>query len=160
LRAAARDRGVRFVITYPNADAGSRAIVDLWERFAADHPDSVAVRSLGHKRYLSALAGLDFMLGNSSSGLVEAPSFNLPVVNVGERQAGRERGANVIDVEPRAQAIATGLEAALAYDRRRPIDNPYGGDGRASERLVDFLELQLSGRTRGELLHKRFIDLS
>jgi len=159
LRRAAQERSARFVISHPNADAGNRTIVEHWTRFVADHPGSILVESLGHLRYLSALKALDFMVGNSSSGLVEAPSFNLPSVNVGERQAGRERGANVIDVPGEAEAILEGLAVALAYDRGRTIGNPYGGDGRASIRIVDFVEQALRGRSRSELLRKRFVDL-
>ena len=159
MRRAAAERDVRFVITHPNADAGNRAITPVWEQFVADHPGSVLVTSLGHRRYLSALEAFDFMLGNSSSGLVEAPSFNLPAVNIGERQAGRARGSNVIDVEATEAAISAGIGAALAHDRGGPVDNPYGGDGRASARIVDFIEEALRTSTRTQLLRKRFVDL-
>ena len=159
MRRAARERGVRFVITHPNADAGNRSITPVWERFVADHPGSVLVTSLGHRRYLSALAALDFMLGNSSSGLVEAPSFNLPAVNIGERQAGRARGSNVIDVAAMEGAISAAIGEALGRDRGGPPDNPYGGDGEASARIVDFLEAALTTRSRADLLRKRFVDL-
>ena len=160
MRRAAAERGVRFVITHPNADAGNQAITLVWERFVADHPGSVLVTSLGHRRYLSALAGLDFMLGNSSSGLVEAPSFNLPAVNIGERQAGRARGSNVIDAAATEAAISAAIGEALARDRGGAVDNPYGGDGRASARIVDFIEDAMRTRSRAELLRKRFVDLA
>jgi UDP-hydrolysing UDP-N-acetyl-D-glucosamine 2-epimerase len=159
MRWAARERGVSFLLTHPNADAGREAIVSAWERFVAETPGSALVRSLGHHRYISALAAADLMLGNSSSGLIEAPSLNLPVVNIGDRQAGRTRGENVIDVGSDYRSIAEGIAAALAYDRSRPIDNPYGGDGQSSKRVVDFIESACASRSRSGLLHKRFVDL-
>jgi GDP/UDP-N,N'-diacetylbacillosamine 2-epimerase (hydrolysing) len=81
------------------------------------------------------------MVGNSSSGLIEAPSFELPVVNVGARQAGRLRAANVVDVDPERDEILAGLEAVLAPGFRaglRGLANPYG-DGRAAERIARVL---------------------
>jgi len=98
-------------------------------------------RSLGDRLYLSLLAHADAMVGNSSSGLIEAPAFALPIVNVGSRQRGRLRSANVIDVEPGRDEILQGIQAALAPGFRRRLDgmaNPYG-DGRAAARIVRIL---------------------
>jgi UDP-N-acetylglucosamine 2-epimerase (non-hydrolysing)/GDP/UDP-N,N'-diacetylbacillosamine 2-epimerase (hydrolysing) len=97
------------------------------------------------------------MIGNSSSGLIEAPSFGLPVVNVGSRQRGRLRGANVIDVEPSREDILRGIEAAQApvfRARARAAANPYG-DGRAASRIIDALRaVPLDAR----LVQKRFSE--
>lgn len=146
------------VVTYPNADTSGRLIIERLEEFAARHPRRCRlVRSLGERRYLSLLRHADLMVGNSSSGLIEAPSFGLPVVNVGARQRGRLRGANVIDVEPARDDILRGIEAALApafRARARAAPNPYG-DGHAAPRIVDVLRtVPLDAR----LVQKRFSE--
>jgi UDP-hydrolysing UDP-N-acetyl-D-glucosamine 2-epimerase len=137
------------VLTYPNADTAGRVIIERLEEFAARRHGARLVRSLGDRTYLSLLAHADAMVGNSSSGLIEAPSFALPVVNVGNRQRGRLRGANVIDVGNGRDEIVAGLEAALAPARRerlRGLANPYG-DGHAAPRIVKVLrELPLDRR--------------
>jgi UDP-N-acetylglucosamine 2-epimerase len=97
------------------------------------------------------------MVGNSSSGLVEAPSAGLPAVNVGERQRGRERAANVVDAAPARDAIAAALRDALSpafRDRLAGSANPYG-DGRAAPRVVAALAALPE---KGRLLRKRFED--
>ena len=147
------------VITYPNADAAGRVIIDRLEEFAARHPGRCRLaRSLGERLYLSLLRHADVMIGNSSSGLIEAPSFGLPAVNIGARQRGRLRGANVIDVAPAREEILRGIEAAQVPAFRaqaRAAANPYG-DGRAAPRIVDILsKVPLDAR----LVQKRFADV-
>ena len=98
-------------------------------------------------------------LGNSSSGIIEAPSLGTPTVDIGERQAGRERAASVLHCEPRADSIATTIERALSEEVRRLAEtreNPYG-DGRAAERIVAALRAHLPS---GGALIKHFHDLS
>lgn len=145
------------ILTYPGADTAGRAIIDRLEEFAGRHSNVKLAASLGDRVYLSLLEHAAAMVGNSSSGLIEAPSFGLPVVNIGSRQAGRLRGANVIDVEPERDDILRAIEAALAPGMRarlRALPNPYG-DGRAAPRIVSVLrELELTPR----LVRKRFID--
>lgn len=118
-----------------------------------------AVESLGTEGYFSVLALCSAMVGNSSSGLLEAPSFGLPVVNVGSRQRGRVRGANVIDVGYRRGEIGKGIRRATDPAFRKSLQglaNPYG-DGKASRRIVAKLaKVPLSGR----LLIKRFHDIA
>ena len=130
------------VITYPNADTAGRLIIERIEEFAGRHPRRCRLaKSLGERLYLSLLRHADLMIGNSSSGLIEAPSFGLPVVNVGSRQRGRLRGTNVIDVEPSREDILRGIEAAQALPfrvRARAAANPYG-DGHAAPRIVEIL---------------------
>jgi UDP-hydrolysing UDP-N-acetyl-D-glucosamine 2-epimerase len=137
------------VITYPNADTAGRTIVERVEDFAARTPRARLFRNLGDRLYLSLLKHADAMVGNSSSGLIEAPSFALPVVNVGSRQRGRLRGGNVVDVAPSRDDIVRGIRTALAPDLRRRLDglpNPYG-DGRAASRIVTVLrEVVLDAR--------------
>ena len=145
------------VMTYPNADTAGRTIVERVEDFAARTPRARLFRNLGDRLYLSLLKHADAMVGNSSSGLIEAPSFALPVVNVGSRQRGRLRGGNVVDVPPRRDDIVRGIRTALAPDLRRRLDgqpNPYG-DGRAAQRIVTVLrEVTLDAR----LIQKRERD--
>jgi UDP-hydrolysing UDP-N-acetyl-D-glucosamine 2-epimerase len=149
---------LQYVITYPNADPGSEQIIEALKRFVAGAGHHARlVPNLGRQRYLSLLPHVRLMIGNSSSGLVEAPSFALPVVNVGSRQAGRLRGDNVIDVECRADAILAGIETALARDRSAPCVNPYG-DGRASPRIVQHIVNTFRHRSRDAILRKRFVD--
>jgi UDP-hydrolysing UDP-N-acetyl-D-glucosamine 2-epimerase len=129
------------VLSYPNADTAGGLIIERLEAFAARRPRARLARNLGDRLYLSLLRHAAAMVGNSSSGLIEAPSFELPVVNVGSRQRGRLRAANVVDVAPEREAIARGLARALSADFRaglRGLPNPYG-DGRAAPRIVRLL---------------------
>src|SRR6266446_1626792 len=146
------------VITYPNADTSGRVIIDRIEEFAGRHPRRCRLaKSLGERLYLSLLRHADLMIGNSSSGLIEAPTFGLPVVNVGSRQRGRLRGANVIDVEPSREDILRGIETAQALPFRarvRAAANPYG-DGHAAPRIVDVLR---SVPVDARLVQKRFSE--
>jgi UDP-N-acetylglucosamine 2-epimerase (non-hydrolysing) len=141
LLAALEKIDATLVVTYPNADTAGRMVIARLEEFAGRHARVHLVRNLGDDVYLSMLRHADAMVGNSSSGLIEAPSFELPVVNVGARQAGRLRAANVVDVGPERDEILAGIEAALAPSFRtglRGLANPYG-DGRAAERIVRVL---------------------
>ncbi|MBD5212793.1 MAG: UDP-N-acetylglucosamine 2-epimerase (hydrolyzing) [Bacteroidales bacterium] len=120
---------LKFLITLPNSDTEARAVSRMMQDFEAAHPDRVkCVRSLGRNRYYSAVSHSVCVAGNSSSGLIEAPSLGVPTVNVGNRQKGRARGESVIDVECKADAVAEGLRRALADEMQtlaatRP--NPY-----------------------------------
>ena len=151
---------LQLVITYPNADTGSEVIIQHILDFAKRHKRPVAVRkNLGHRRYVSLLRVATMMIGNSSSGLVEAPAFNLPVVNIGTRQTGRMRAANVMDVDCKSIEIIRGMEWARSYDRARPCHNPYG-DGNSSGRIRDFILRSFAEHSRDEILRKRFSDLN
>lgn len=128
---------VSVILTGANADAEGAVFNRRLREFASGRPGTVFRMSLGQRLYFNALKHCDVMLGNSSSGLYEAPSFGLPVVNIGDRQAGRLRGGNVIDCAGCGEAIAAALDQALTAPR--PLaDNPYG-DGASSERIVDVL---------------------
>lgn len=143
------------VITYPNADTAGGTIIRRIEEFAAHRPRVRLARNLGDRVYLSLLRHADAMVGNSSSGLIEAPSVGLPVVNIGSRQRGRLRGANVIDVDYRRDAILDGIERALDPSLRGALSgmaNPYG-DGRAAPRIVEVLRSVALGSS---LIQKRF----
>lgn len=147
------------VFTLPNADTNGRMIIRMIETFVREHANARLIENLGTQHYFSLMACAAAMVGNSSSGIIEAPSFGLPVVNIGTRQQGRLRAANVIDVGYSREAIAQGLAKALAPDfraRLRHLANPYG-DGHAAEAIIRCLkETPLDQR----LIQKRFVDLS
>ena len=143
-----------FVFVYPNADAGSRALIARTEKFLAQHPTGRLLVNLDHRLYLSLLRHSAALVGNSSSGIIEAASLGLPVVNIGIRQKGRDHAANVLDVPASANAIRTAIAQAQSPKFRETIqdlDNPYG-DGHASERIVKLLAAVPLG---AKLLFKR-----
>jgi UDP-hydrolysing UDP-N-acetyl-D-glucosamine 2-epimerase len=147
------------VITAANRDPGGEAINDLLRGFAARRPRTRFVASLGWKRYAALMRGATAMLGNSSSGVLEAGAFELPVVNVGERQAGRLRGPNVLDVADGVDAMRSGLARAFDPEFRaglRGMTHPYGA-GRAAESITRVLA---SCALDSGLRHKRFREAS
>ena len=126
---------------YPNTDAGSYALIERTRSLAATRADTHIFVNLDAPTYWSLLGQVDAMIGNSSSGIMEAASFGLPVVNVGMRQQGRERPRNVIDVTADANAISDALKQALDPAFRaelRGMVNPYG-DGTAAEIIARVL---------------------
>ena len=146
------------VVTAPNADTANLSIRATLEGFVSGRPDAVLVDNLGPLRYFSAMRHAAAMVGNSSSGLVEAASFDLPVVNIGHRQDGRIRSRNVIDVPAQRQAIASAITTAVSpgfADSLQGLENPYG-DGHAAQRVVGVLDSVDLGEA---LLHKSFVDL-
>lgn len=126
-------------ITKPNADPGGRALARQLEGWCEMHSDRAHLHtSLGHLRYLSLMAQVQAVVGNSSSGLYEAPSFQIPTVDVGDRQKGRLRAASVLHCPPERMAIGDTLRRALAMDCSGVV-NPYG-DGRTSARILEILK--------------------
>lgn len=131
-----------YVVTLPNVDPGHDAVREALLRAASTRPDRrVAVDALGSRRYWGLLRVADAMLGNSSSGIVEAPAIGLPVVNVGERQAGRRRDGVVLDVAEEPEAIAAALRDALdpATRERARAAIPGAADGRAGRRIASII---------------------
>jgi UDP-hydrolysing UDP-N-acetyl-D-glucosamine 2-epimerase len=122
------------IFIYPNADAGSRQLIRRAEQFAETHSRSRVLLNLDHKTYLSLLAHVGVLVGNSSSGIIESTSLEVPAVNVGIRQKGREHAPNVIDVPAQRSAIRDGISRALSAEFRRGIrglESPYGDGGAA-----------------------------
>ncbi|HRO32471.1 MAG TPA: UDP-N-acetylglucosamine 2-epimerase [Brevundimonas sp.] len=135
--------GRKVLITLPNTDAGSQAIRERIEVWAAANAGwAVARASLGARLYLGALTACDAVAGNSSSGVIEAPIAGAPAVNVGQRQAGRLRPLGVIDAPLDAPTIAAALRQALDPAFRAPAAKapPPFGDGHAAQRIVQVLE--------------------
>jgi UDP-hydrolysing UDP-N-acetyl-D-glucosamine 2-epimerase len=110
-----------YVITAPNADEGGADIAAYWREWAAGRSGVAVVEALGDRRYWAMLRLADAVLGNSSSGIIEAPALGIPVVNVGDRQRGRLRFGPVIDVPTSEAAIAGALRDALAAGRRGTV---------------------------------------
>jgi UDP-hydrolysing UDP-N-acetyl-D-glucosamine 2-epimerase len=155
--------GLHAVFTMANADAQGNIINRRLEATCAENPDRFKwVPHLGHRRYLSCLKHFAVMIGNSSSGLTEAPSFRMPVVNIGDRQQGRVRAQNIIDVRCTKDAIAEGIRHALSprfLKSLRRMRNPYDRfhDGRASERIKNVLK---NVPISSEFIKKQFQDLN
>ena len=157
LRALSRFPEAQLLFTKSNADSGGRAINRRIEQYAEREGERARVyESLGQRRYLSALRYVDLVVGNSSSGLIEAPAVPVPTVNVGTRQQGRPRAGSVLDCPERAPAIAAAIRTALSeeFQGRLPdVTSPYG-DGNAAPRICRHLKtLEISGPA------KTFYDL-
>jgi GDP/UDP-N,N'-diacetylbacillosamine 2-epimerase (hydrolysing) len=133
---------LRTIIIGPNSDAGSSIIRAELKRFLKDHPLCSYHKSIPRKEYLRLLSMCSALVGNSSSGLIDAPSYKIPVVNIGIRQAGRERGLNVIDADTNGESILKAINKCI-YDQEfkkvlQKSTNPYG-NGKASLRIAKIL---------------------
>lgn len=131
------------ILTYPNADNGGRTIIPIVEEYAHRQPERVlAIPSLGFRRYHGALARAAAVIGNSSSGIIEAPSFGVPTVNIGDRQCGRLAADSVLHCPPNAAAIERAIATAISPEFAkvcRGVTNPYGQGG-AAPQIVRILE--------------------
>jgi UDP-N-acetylglucosamine 2-epimerase (non-hydrolysing)/GDP/UDP-N,N'-diacetylbacillosamine 2-epimerase (hydrolysing) len=144
----------QLLFCYPNADAGSRALIARTESFVRQRGSGRVFVNLDPVLYWSLLRCVDLLVGNSSSGIMEAASFALPVVDVGIRQRGRERARNILDAEASVASILDRIRTASSDEFRRSLqgmENPYG-DGHAAERIVEVLASVPLGE---ELLVKR-----
>lgn len=142
LAALAELSDTRLIFTMPNADTDGRELIKMVERFAAQHPNARAYTSLGQLRYLSCIAHVDGVVGNSSSGLLEVPSFRKGTVNIGDRQRGRLQSECVINCEPSRLNITKALQRLYSAEFQAILSrarNPYG-DGGASEKVVQTLK--------------------
>lgn len=147
------------IFTLPNADTHGRMIMLAIRKFIDNHPSACLIDNLGTQDYLSMMSHSGVMVGNSSSGIIEAPSFKLPVVNIGTRQRGRVRAANVIDVGYSRGEIIHGINTALQTTFRNGFNklvNPYG-TGDAAERIVKRLKRVVL--TDERILSKTFHDI-
>jgi GDP/UDP-N,N'-diacetylbacillosamine 2-epimerase (hydrolysing) len=150
----------QFIITGANADCGGTAVNQMLSEFASQHENVYFTLSLGAERYLSALNYASFVLGNSSSGLVEVPSFHIPTINIGNRQKGRIKADSVLDCEANAKDIIRAVEYALSesfLECVKNVENPYG-DGNTSKRVVEIIKEHI---LHNELsLQKKFYDIN
>jgi GDP/UDP-N,N'-diacetylbacillosamine 2-epimerase (hydrolysing) len=146
------------IFTLPNADTDGRALIKLVEEFVEQHPNARAYKSLGQLRYLSCVAHVDGVVGNSSSGLVEVPSFKKGTINIGDRQRGRLQAASIINCEPNRENITLALKKLYSKSFRKSLDqvvNLYG-EGGASEKIVNTLKKQFGS----SMVKKKFYNLS
>lgn len=150
------------LITMPNSDPGNAPIYDVIQDYMARYPNVIKFRkNLGQVGYLSAMKYSSLMVGNSSSGIIESASFKLPVVNVGDRQNGRHKADNVIDVKCEKSKIKEMINKALSADftdSLKGLSNPYG-DGNTADRMISILEIIDFKDIQG-WVKKEFHDLS
>lgn len=155
---AVDDTDYRIIFTKPNSDSDGRVIVSMIDDYVKNHPErSVAFTSLGYVRYLSALQYVDVVVGNSSSGIIEVPSFGIPTVNIGDRQKGRLRADSVIDCAPEEAAIRVALKEAAApafREKARRTVNPY-----EQPDTVQRIFEQIKNYPLDSIIKKHFYDL-
>lgn len=156
LMAALTEVDMPVIFTMPNADTQNSIIRQYIDGFVSAHLSAWCVENFGTKNYFGLMQYAAGMVGNSSSGIIEAPSFGLPVVNIGTRQAGRVRANNVIDVGYTCSEIVAGIQSAITPDFREALSqclNPYG-DGHAAEHIVDRLKaVELDDRLIRKVFH-------
>jgi len=149
------------LITMPNADVGGMVVFKEISAYLDKYPQRLRlIKNLGHTAYLSAMKYAKIMIGNSSSGIIESASFKLPVVNIGDRQDGRMKPANIIDCKCKCADIILGIEKALSKifnDGLRELENPYG-DGKAAGRIIQILK-SIDFYDKEKLLKKRFYEI-
>ena len=156
---AIQNSGCQTIFTMPNADTGGSLVLARIRGYVESHTNSRLFDNLGTETYFSLMRCVSAMVGNSSSGIIEAPSFKLPVVNIGSRQEGRLRAGNVIDVDCVEAEILAGIKQAMSLSFKmqlRNMENPYRQDHSASEIIVGHLrDIPLNER----LMRKSFHDL-
>lgn len=152
-------KDMKFIFTQANADEGGRIINQMIDEFVEENGHTIAFTSLGMTRYLSALKYCAMVIGNSSSGLLEAPSFGIPTINIGDRQKGRLQADSVINCEPLQADIKKAIQLALSDDFRNKAKsavNPFG-DGNTSEKIIETIkDFMLNDKVN---LKKKFYDL-
>ena len=157
LLALAELEDTQLIFTMPNADTGGRVLIRMVEEFVAQHTNARAYTSLGQLRYLSCISHVDGVVGNSSSGLAEVPSFRKGTINIGDRQRGRLQATSVINCEPTRQSIESALKklySTVFQMSLSKVTNPYG-EGGASEKFVEIIK----NHALDGMVKKTFYDL-
>lgn len=132
------------VITYANADYGGKRINEYIERRASENPNKLKViPSLGHLNYLSYMKQVAFIIGNSSSGIIEGPFLNIPVINIGNRQKGRYQCSNIYQCHPNNSSIKNAIQQIMSTNITSSDDLSYWGDGHSSERIIEILKTNI-----------------
>ena len=133
---------IHTIVIYPNADAGGRKMIEVIKAYDRKHSFIDAYKSLPRRDYLSLMNIVSVMVGNSSSGIIEAPSFGLPVINIGTRQKDRLRAGNTIEVDHDENEIVNGIRTAINdikyREKVKEIKNPWG-DGNSSEKILEII---------------------
>lgn len=159
LKAFTKHKEMKYIITKANADANGRIINKMIDEYVRENENCIAFESLGALRYLSALKYASMVIGNSSSGLVEVPSFKIPTINIGDRQKGRLQAESVINCEPIEEEITAAMEKAYQSEFRdiaSKVVNPYG-DGNTSQKIVKIMKQKLVDEKID--LKKKFYDI-
>jgi GDP/UDP-N,N'-diacetylbacillosamine 2-epimerase (hydrolysing) len=154
-----RHHEMKFIFSKANADAHGRVINQMIEDYVKNNDNAVAFTSLGTVRYLSAVKYSAMIMGNSSSGIVEAPSFGVPTINIGERQKGRLQADSVINCQPEYEAIEEAVTLVLSEnfkEKARKTINPYG-DGKTSSKITEIIKEYLADDKID--LKKKFYDI-
>lgn len=152
-------KDMNFIVTMANADLQGEVINQVFKDSESKNQNIFCYTSLGITRYLSLLKYAEFIIGNSSSGIVEAPCFGIPTINIGDRQKGRLQAGSILNCEPKAEKIRESIEKALSVEFReiaKRAKNPYGG-GDTSVEIVDTIKEFLYNKKID--LKKRFYDL-
>ena len=160
LKALDEFKDMSFIITKANADAGGRQINARLDEYASSKDNVIVVTSLGAKRYLSAVKEAAVVIGNSSSGIIEAPCLHVPTVNIGDRQRGRLMPDSVISCEPDCESIVKAISTAISDDFRQKVktmDNPYG-DGETSDKITWILKEVFEKNDKIDI-KKKFYDI-
>jgi GDP/UDP-N,N'-diacetylbacillosamine 2-epimerase (hydrolysing) len=148
-----------YIFTMPNADNDGRVIINLIQKFVANNKNtSLAFTSLGQLRYLSALQHVDLVIGNSSSGLIEVPSFKIPTINIGDRQRGRVYGLSVINCKPTKKEIIESINLGLSESFRKKLKksiNPYGNKNSS----IEIVKILKKIAVNENLIKKKFYNL-
>ncbi|CDG37104.1 UDP-N-acetylglucosamine 2-epimerase [Acetivibrio thermocellus BC1] len=159
LEACKAYKNMNFIFTKTNADTDGRIINRLIDKYAEENDNITAFTSLGTVNYLSVLKHSAMIIGNSSSGLLEAPSFGIPTINIGERQKGRIQATSVINCNPNEEEIKQAIKKALSdsfIKQAKETVNPYG-DGNTSERIIEVIKEYMLGEKIN--LKKEFYDV-
>lgn len=159
LRTVSEYKDIMFICTKANADMNGRIINDCIKKYELESSNIRLYDSLGMKRYLSSVKFAEFVIGNSSSGIIEVPSFKIPTINIGDRQKGRIQADSVINCEPNQLSIRGAIKKALSRNFRQSLihmKNPYG-DGNTSDKIVNITRDYLINNKM--CLQKKFYDM-
>lgn len=154
LNALDKQEDTLLIFTKPNSDKDGRVIIQMIDEYVNNNSSkAIAFTSLGQLRYLSAIQYMDAIVGNSSSGIVEVPAFNVPTINIGDRQKGRINGATIFNCIPLESEICKTLSKAYLFDKSKYYNHPYG-EGNATEKILEILK-----NTDNIDLKKKFYDI-
>jgi GDP/UDP-N,N'-diacetylbacillosamine 2-epimerase (hydrolysing) len=157
LKSLKKLKNTNLIFTMPNADADGNKIMQLIEDFVSKHNNAAVYKSLGQLLYLSCLAHMDGVVGNSSSGLTEAPSFKIGTINIGNRQKGRIQATSVINCEAESSSISNAINTLYStpfQENLKLVKNPYGEGGASAKIVSKICSIFIEG-----LIKKRFYDL-
>ena len=157
LKSLEKLENTNLIFTMPNADTDGNKIMHLIKDFVLKNDNSVVYKSLGQLLYLSCVAHMDGVIGNSSSGLTEVPSFNIGTINIGNRQGGRMQATSVINCEAESNSISNAIKTLYSIPFQKNlklVKNPYGEGGASAKIVSKICSMPIEG-----LIKKRFYDL-